>query len=57
MKGITKIIQQDAKERVQELLNTQPTLKQIVDSEGWEGLEAYAEDPAVQEILEWSSLL
>ena len=51
------ITQTEAKERIQELLNSQPALKQVVDSEGWEGLEAYAEDPVVQEILEWSSLL
>ena len=52
-----RITQKDVKERIQEVLNNQPTLKQVVDSEGWEGLEAYAEDPVAQEILEWSSLL
>ncbi len=51
------ITQTEAKERLQELLNNQPALKQVVESEGWDGLEAYAEDPVVQEILEWSSLL
>jgi len=51
------ITQKDAKERIQELLNAQPTLKQVVETEGWEGLEAYAKDPVAQEILEWSSLL
>ncbi|MEO2066528.1 MAG: hypothetical protein ABGX17_08535 [Desulfurobacteriaceae bacterium] len=50
-----RITQREAKERIKELLQSQPTLKKIVEEEGWEGLEGYSEDPTVQELLEWGA--
>ena len=46
-----------AEERVKELLNSQPTLKQTIEDLGWEGLEGFSDDPVAQEILEWKTYL
>ena len=57
MLGEIRITQKEAQERLQELLNSQPTLKQAFEEQGWEGLETFSDDPVAQEVLEWKSCL
>ncbi|WP_457569365.1 hypothetical protein [Desulfurobacterium sp.] len=56
-KKITQTTKEDAEERIKELLNQHPSLKQIVEEQGWEGLELLSNDPVVQELLEWHECL
>ncbi|WP_457681082.1 hypothetical protein [Thermovibrio sp.] len=52
-----RISNNEVAERIKELLNSQPTLKQAFESQGWEGLEAFSGDPVAEELLEWKLYL
>ena len=48
-----RITQKWADERIKEILNSQPTLKKLVEEQGWDALEELSEDPVAKELLEW----